>query len=58
MILLLSPIENPLKKITFLKKISFSNIDGDKDSYDYWSTQMKTLFMSQDSSEMVEDGYE
>lgn len=35
---------------------SFGAVDGE--SYDYWSIQMKTLFISQDLWELVENGYD
>ena len=28
------------------------------ESYDFWSTQMKTLFISQDLWDLIEEGYE
>ena len=28
------------------------------ESYDFWSTQMKTLFISQDLRDLIEEGYE
>jgi len=30
----------------------------DGENYEYWSLQMKTLFISQDLWDLVEDGYE
>lgn len=41
-----------------LEKIFILMFDGDEESNDYWSIRIKTIFISHDLWEMVEDDYE